>query len=75
MTYKETTSGTHWGNDIGAGISGEAALLAWNNYINASKVSLECQLYHNLATQVFYAVKQSHDPLSYKGLALFRQIL
>jgi hypothetical protein len=39
VAYKEKTSGTHWDNNNGAGIDGEAALLAWNNYISASKVS------------------------------------
>ncbi|KAF8802644.1 hypothetical protein BYT27DRAFT_7056616, partial [Phlegmacium glaucopus] len=38
ITYKETTSGTHWDNNNGASIDGEAASSAWNNYINASKI-------------------------------------
>ena len=41
ISYKETTSGTHWDNVNGAKIDGEAALSAWNNYINASTVCRE----------------------------------
>jgi hypothetical protein len=41
ISYKETTSGTHWDNVNGANIDGEAALSAWNNYINASPVCHE----------------------------------
>ncbi|KIM76953.1 hypothetical protein PILCRDRAFT_12475 [Piloderma croceum F 1598] len=37
VTYKDTTSGSHWDNVKGANIEGEAALATWNNYINASK--------------------------------------
>ena len=41
VTYKETTSGTHWSNFNGAGIKGEAASSAWSFFINASKVCFE----------------------------------
>lgn len=41
ISYKDTTSGTHWDNTKGANIEGEAALSAWNNYINASSVCRE----------------------------------
>jgi hypothetical protein len=41
ISYKESTSGTHWDNVNGAKIDGEAALSAWNNYINASPVCRE----------------------------------
>ena len=38
VTYKDTTSGTHWSSFNGAGIEGEAASSAWKYYINVSKV-------------------------------------
>ncbi|KAF8803198.1 hypothetical protein BYT27DRAFT_7171949 [Phlegmacium glaucopus] len=38
ITYKDTTSGTHWDGQKGANIEGDAAVSAWNNYINASKL-------------------------------------
>jgi hypothetical protein len=38
VAYK-TTSGTHWDNGKGAGIDGDAAALAWNAYLIASKAS------------------------------------
>jgi hypothetical protein len=39
ITYRDTTSGTHWDNTVGANIDGPAAEAAWNNYISTSNIS------------------------------------
>ena len=73
VTYKETTSGTHWDNVNGAGIEGAAVLSAWNNYINVSKVCLEITylVMCSFTKLPFPLVKQVHDPLLDEGLAVF----
>jgi len=38
ITYRETTSGTHWDNKKGANIEGDAAANTWMTYLNAAKV-------------------------------------
>jgi hypothetical protein len=57
----------------GAGIEGAAALSAWNNYINASKVCIEITnlVMCSFTKLPFHPVKQVHDPLSDEGLAVF----
>jgi hypothetical protein len=76
VTYKETTSGTHWDNVNGAGIDGSAASSAWDNYIKASKVCLEIVnlIMCSLTKPPFHAVEQDHDPLSDEGFPVFRQV-
>jgi hypothetical protein len=73
ITYRDTTSGTHWDNTVGANISGPQAEAAWNNYINPSSVST----IHYLTSSLSYYMMQSTKlmtPFSGKGWAHFEKM-
>ena len=73
ITYRDTTSGTHWDNTVGANISGPQAEAAWNNYINTLSVST----IHYLTSSLSYYMIQSTKlmtPFSSKGWEHFEKM-
>lgn len=70
ITYRDTTSGTHWDNDGGANILGQAAQSSWDNYLNASKVQFNSSTSYILHNRVFQSNK-AMAPFRNKGWAHF----
>ena len=67
----DTTSGTYWDNDESANIEGEAAVAAFENYMNTSKVCLHIPLHiFNLINLLFNVGRQAHGSVSQQRLGI-----
>jgi hypothetical protein len=67
LLHRDTTSGTHWDNTIGANISGAAVESAWNNYINALRV----YAYPPIFILITDAVKQGYVSFQKQRVEVF----